>query len=366
MAHTKTLTDPYPSLTWTLNSDVRATTMEGKRQQDAVLAVQGGGMTMIEELSGGQAWLFASNPRTFDVEKEFAATDEILWSETTNAHVLLGDTVFLYATKPTQAITHQCVVVDIGLPPDSAEDAADSWIDDEALEDRKDRTWMALRLVRTLSADERQRLNLAALQTAGLNGGILGRRRAAGGVLSLLRDVLLDPSPSSESDPTAEDFPTDGKLIEAFEARIDEGHYAVSDFETYVPDRYASQKTRGSAQKAFADRVKSNYGYKCAITGISTPYFLVASHIVPWSEDASIRLDPGNGLCLSTMVDRAFEDGYLQIDPEGSVHINQGRLSDDPVLAEQLKAYDGMTLAFPSECPPRPDLLERRWNSTAG
>jgi putative restriction endonuclease len=323
-------------------------------------------MTMIEELSSGQAWLFASNPMTFDVEKEFAATDEILWSETTNAHVLLGDTVFLYATKPTQALTHQCVVVDIGLPPDSAEDAADSWIDNEALEDRKDRTWMALRLVRALSADERQRLNLAALQDAGLNGGILGRRRASGGVLRLLRDVLLDPSPSPETDPTAEDYPTDGKLIEAFAARIDQGDYAVSDVETYVPDRYVYQKTRGSAQKAFADRVKGNYGYRCAITGISTRYFLVASHIVPWREDASIRLDPSNGLCLSTLVDRAFEDGYLRIDPKGRVHVNQGRLSDDPVLAEQLTAYDGMMLDLPSACPPRPDLLERRWNATAG
>jgi hypothetical protein len=83
---------------------------------------------MNQDTSGGQVWLFASNPATFDAEKGFAADDEILWSETNNAHVRLGDTVFLYATKPTQELTHQCVVVKIGLPENSADTAA-TWAD---------------------------------------------------------------------------------------------------------------------------------------------------------------------------------------------------------------------------------------------
>ncbi|WP_218154310.1 HNH endonuclease [Micrococcus terreus] len=311
-----------------------------------------------------RVWLFASNSSTFDAEEEFRQADEIFWSETANAHVGLGDTVFLYGTRPVQALTHQCVVTGVGLPPDSAAGTEDAWVDEGALEQRQHRTWMVLRLVRTLDAGERLRLNLQALQNAGLKSAVQGRRRAPDGVLDLLRDVLVKTQTPFDADATVELYPSDDELVEAFATRIDHRDYAVSDLETYVPDRYTYQKTRGSAQRAFADRVKSNYGYTCAVTGISTPYFLVASHIVPWSEDPRIRLDPRNGLCLSTMVDRAFEDGYLRIDSKCRVHVNRERLAADPVLCEQLMAFDGLMLAAPAAEPPHPDFLQRRWDAT--
>lgn len=312
----------------------------------------------------GQVWLFASNAANFDVEDAFSANEVILWSETTNAHVRLGETVFLYATKPTQVLTHQCVVSGTGLPEDKAHDAADHWVDDDAYQDRRHRTWMELRLVRTLNSAERQALSLSAMTAAGLQGGVQGRRRAPEAVLSLLREVLLSSPTLEESDHSAEDLPSDDLLVEDFAARMDDNQFAISEFEAHVPDQYAYRKTRGSAQKVFADRVKDNYGYKCAITGITTRYFLVASHIVPWSEDASIRLDPSNGICLSTLVDRAFEDGYLRIDREGVVHIDGYRLAGDPVLANELVQYDGRTMTAPATSPPNPNFLERRWTST--
>lgn len=62
---------------------------------------------MSDIVDAGPIWLFASNAASFDAEKAFATDDEIFSSETSNACVLLGDTVFLYATKPTQALAHQ-------------------------------------------------------------------------------------------------------------------------------------------------------------------------------------------------------------------------------------------------------------------
>ncbi len=52
-----------------------------------------------------------------------------------------------------------------------------------------------------------------------------------------------------------------------------------------VEDQYANVKVRGSPHQEFALQVKLNYQYQCAISGIKTKAFLVASHIVPWSEN---------------------------------------------------------------------------------
>lgn len=127
-----------------------------------------------------------------------------------------------------------------------------------------------------------------------------------------------------------------------------------------VPDSIVRSKTRGNAQRAFADEVKSNYGYQCAITGIATPTFLVASHIVPWSEDESIRLDPSNGICLSTLVDRAFDTGFLIIAADYTVHIDQTKIRADQVLLTYFSPYEGRRIRLPSENPPRAEYLLRR------
>ncbi|GAA1495192.1 HNH endonuclease [Paeniglutamicibacter kerguelensis] len=310
--------------------------------------------------SPGEVWLFASNAANFDAEEAFTTQDEIWWSETTNAHVQLGDTVFLYATKPTQALTHQCIVTETGLP-----DGKSSWTNKAARKARVHKTWMALQLVRVLDSNERRLLGLSAMENAGLPGPVRGRRRASQGILDLLGQVLLAPTTPPVEDSAAERYPTEKLLVRKFADRMDQGDYSVSDLETSSPDRYANQKTRGSAQRAFANRVKSDYGYACALTGINTPHFLVASHIVPWSEDHTIRLDPTNGICLSTLVDRAFEDGYLRIAPDGVVHVNHSKVGADQALAQELMPYDGVKLRKPTKFPPNPKWLQRRWNAGA-
>src|SRR5699024_12616771 len=111
-----------------------------------------------------------------------------------------------------------------------------------------------------------------------------------------------------QDDGVAEDAPIERSGYETFHRRIVEGDFAVEDKEV-------TARVRGSAQGAFADAVKSNYDWTCAVTGIRTRAFLVASHIVPWSDDSSIRLEPSNGACLSTFVDSAFAAGFLEITP---------------------------------------------------
>lgn len=160
-------------------------------------------------------------------------------------------------------------------------------------------------------------------------------------------------SPSYDSDSLAEALETSKEDIEEFENSIDAGDYEV-------PDKIGKSNTRGSAQQAFSKRVKDNYGWKCALTGIQSKEFLIASHIVPWSVDKNIRLDPSNGICLSVLVDRAFENGFLHIHDDLQVRVDFEKIGADKVLSEHLSQYDGSYLEKPNSHEPKAEYLRRR------
>jgi hypothetical protein len=158
---------------------------------------------------------------------------------------------------------------------------------------------------------------------------------------------------ATQGDALAETAAVDPCEVEAFQIQITEMNYAVA-------DATSTTKTRGSAQRAFANAVKSNYGHRCAITGIVTKDFLVASHIVPWSEDQSIRLDPSNGICLSLMLDRAFETGLLLVEDDLTIRIDWNKVGQDTILRRLLGPHDGQKLARPKSFAPRIEFLQRR------
>lgn len=64
-------------------------------------------------------------------------------------------------------------------------------------------------------------------------------------------------------------------------------------------------------QNVFRQIVLANYEGKCALTGIDLSELLVASHIIPWSENEQERLNPENGICLSSLYDKAFDKGLI-------------------------------------------------------
>jgi predicted restriction endonuclease len=58
---------------------------------------------------------------------------------------------------------------------------------------------------------------------------------------------------------------------------------------------------------------------RCAVTGLSDPALLRASHIVRWADCASDaeRLDVHNGLLLSALWDAAFDAHLVTFDDDG-------------------------------------------------
>lgn len=77
-------------------------------------------------------------------------------------------------------------------------------------------------------------------------------------------------------------------------------------------------KTRVN-QNVFRQIVLANYDNKCALTGIDLSELLVASHIIPWSENEHERLNPENGICLSSLYDKAFDKGLISFNNEKKV-----------------------------------------------
>jgi len=83
--------------------------------------------------------------------------------------------------------------------------------------------------------------------------------------------------------------------------------FALADYTGETRRAIVQQRKK---QDFFRRAVLSSYRGRCCISGVSDARLLVASHIVPWGVDKANRLNPSNGLCLSAIHDRAF-DNYL-------------------------------------------------------
>lgn len=66
-----------------------------------------------------------------------------------------------------------------------------------------------------------------------------------------------------------------------------------------------------------------DYHPYCAISGLSSAPFLIASHIKPWSRCNDLeRLDPFNGLLLTPNYDRLFDRGFIGFKHSGEIIIS--------------------------------------------
>lgn len=112
-------------------------------------------------------------------------------------------------------------------------------------------------------------------------------------------------------------------------------------------------------QGFFRAAVLTSYDCRCAISGLTLPELLVASHIIPWRHSVERRADPTNGLCLNALFDRAFDRGLMTFDEDLRVVVSR-RLKDAVDAAElecSLRESEGCRLAVPERFPPAGDAL---------
>lgn len=119
--------------------------------------------------------------------------------------------------------------------------------------------------------------------------------------------------------------------------------------------------TKGRRNQAFFRKsVLSAYDFRCCITGLDSPVFLIASHIIPWRDKSyqNRRLDPKNGLCLSSLHDKAFDQGLLTLNEHLEVMLSKRLLEVKGEYArESFDAFQGQQIILPNKLYPCQEAL---------
>jgi predicted restriction endonuclease len=114
-------------------------------------------------------------------------------------------------------------------------------------------------------------------------------------------------------------------------------------------------------QARFRKAVLASYNATCCISGLRHEKLVIASHIVPWSEDTKNRLNPQNGLCLSALHDHAYDQGLITVMPDFKVRVSAQLMANkaDAFLSDSLLRFDQQAIRFPDRFAPAPAFLER-------
>lgn len=129
-------------------------------------------------------------------------------------------------------------------------------------------------------------------------------------------------------------------------------------------DKVRAIKTRVN-QSVFRSIILSNYSGKCALTGIDVPELLVASHIKPWAVDEKERLNPANGICLSSLYDSAFDKGLIGFDQDYKVILSPRILEQESkcYFEKYFGSVNHRQLILPEEY--KPDKVFLEWHMDA-
>ena len=104
-------------------------------------------------------------------------------------------------------------------------------------------------------------------------------------------------------------------------------------------------------QQFFRQTVLNSYCVRCCITGINVPRLLVASHIKPWRDFPQERLDPRNGLCLSSLHDAAFDAGLVTLDSGLRLLLSKELKRYFPlaILEQNFVPFEGLAIRLPDK-----------------
>ncbi|CAI1852927.1 Uncharacterised protein [Serratia quinivorans] len=191
---------------------------------------------------------------------------------------------------------------------------------------------------RTPSALAMKLVNLASLDPFITESGRSGLKGASNADRALWQEMSHDADTFNQQCQLAMDH-----LGESVTPELDENPKDFSGSE-----RISTVKTRVD-QNLFRKNVLEIYEYRCCVTGLEEPALLVASHILPWSHSIEQRLNPSNGLCLSSLHDKAFDLGLITFDEDLKLVLSPQikRLKSD-IYIENFAKYEGNVIRSPT------------------
>ena len=156
------------------------------------------------------------------------------------------------------------------------------------------------------------------------------------GVFELIATACMRRSARTRADgpaatEVAEPLPSPAHFA-AFDRLLDEAELDQIPPETVVRALHNMRV----GQNRFRAALLAHWGNACAVTGLSVPRLLRASHCKPWAvSSAHERLDPNNGLLLAAHLDAAFDTGYISFADDGTM-----------LCSLQLSVYDREVLGL--------------------
>jgi len=201
---------------------------------------------------------------------------------------------------------------------------------------------VSMKLVNFASLDPQ----IVASGRAGLSGASKQDRQLWAALQDNWDAVAQEAASAYASQALAHGVAADSALIEE-EAVLEEGR-----------TRSALVQVRVN-QARFRKAVLASYNATCCISGLQHHQLVIASHIIPWSEDTRNRLNPHNGLCLSALHDRAYDQGLITVMPDFTVRVSASlaRISGNAFLAESLQRFDRQPIQLPQRFRPSPEFL---------
>lgn len=213
---------------------------------------------------------------------------------------------------------------------------------------------VASRMCRSPSSLAMKLSNLASLDPVQKERGIKGLSGASKQDREMWQEFqsdLNDLGPESEQllhDLFTNDDDREVDFLERDKVRLESPMKLVSPLGP--TEAIASVRAR-RGQQFFRQTVLNAYGVRCCISGINVPRLLVASHIKPWRDFPNDRLDPRNGLCLSSLHDAAFDGGLITLD-KNLVLVLSRRLKQNfplPALEQAFVPFEGLPIRLPEK-----------------
>lgn len=120
--------------------------------------------------------------------------------------------------------------------------------------------------------------------------------------------------------------------------------------------------TLRSGQDAIRKHTLKNYSNQCAMCDIDDPEILIASHIVPWSEEKATRGWLENVICLCVLHDALFEQGKITVNSDYTIEFSdqfRRRCYDKSNIYSVITQNTKTRLRMPQNTVPSKKLLMR-------
>jgi putative restriction endonuclease len=115
-------------------------------------------------------------------------------------------------------------------------------------------------------------------------------------------------------------------------------------------------------QQFFREALLSSYNSACCVTGINISELLIASHIKPWrvSDPKTERTKPSNGLLLNALHDKAFDKGFISINPSFEILVSSklSGLIANKVIYDWFLSFQGKQITLPEKFIPEKEFIE--------